>query len=63
MLGEPGDLVSPSVATAITSAPRARTSWMFESIFGYTWHCVATATTGTPSSTRAIGPCLSSPAG
>ena len=26
--------VSPSVATAITSAPRARTSWMFESIFG-----------------------------
>ena len=55
--------VSPSVAIAITSAPRARTSWMLESIFGYTWHSVAIATTGTPSSTSAMGPCFSSAAG
>ncbi len=36
VIGVPGSAISssPSVATAITRAPRARTSWMFDSIFG-----------------------------
>ena len=53
---------SPSVATAIVSAPRARTSSMLESILSRTGLSVATQTTGVDSSSRAIGPCFISPA-
>src|SRR6267378_3977675 len=52
----------PAVAIAITCAPRARVSWMFEMILSYTWMLVATTTTGVPSSSSAIGPCFISPA-
>jgi hypothetical protein len=54
--------VLPSVATAITSAPRARTSSMLESTFSTTGLSVATQTTGVDWSSRAIGPCFISPA-
>ena len=47
---------------AITSAPRARTSSMLESIFSTIGLSVATATTGVDSSSSAIGPCFISPA-
>ena len=52
----------PSVATAITSAPRARTSWMLLTSFSYTGLSSATTTTGDLSSSSAIGPCFISPA-
>src|ERR671919_579268 len=52
----------PSVVTAITWAPRARTSAMFEATFSSTGESVATQTTGVCSSSRAIGPCFLSPA-
>ena len=52
----------PSVATAITVAPRARTSCMFEMTLSSTGESVATATTGVRSLSRAIGPCFISPA-
>ena len=50
------------MATAITLAPRARTSWMFEITFSSTGDSVATTTTGVLSSSSAIGPCFISPA-
>ena len=53
---------APSVAIAITSAPRARTSATFESTLSSTGLSVATQTTGVDSSSRAIGPCFISPA-
>ena len=53
---------SPRVAIAITWAPRARTSWMFETTFSSTGESVATQTTGVESSSSAIGPCFISPA-
>ena len=57
---------SPSSAMAMTRAPRARTSWMFETILSCSTarpRGDGTMTmTGTPSSISAIGPCLSSPA-
>ena len=47
-------------------APRARTSWMFDTIFSCSRPRPSgdgtSTTTGTPSSISAIGPCLSSPA-
>lgn len=57
---------SPSSAIAITRAPRARISWMFETTFG----CSDRASRGDgtmtktiwPGSMSAIGPCFSSPA-
>ena len=52
----------PSVATAITSAPRALTSAMLESIFSSIGLSVATHTTGVELSSSAIGPCFISPA-
>ncbi len=52
----------PSVTTAITWAPRARTSAMFEATLSSTGESVATQTTGVCSSSRAIGPCFISPA-
>src|SRR5436190_3170241 len=59
-------VVSPSSAITIVRAPRARTSWRFDT----TLSCRmlrprgdgTAVMTGTPSSIRAIGPCLSSPA-
>ena len=50
------------MATAITSAPRARTSATLESTFSSTGLSVATQTTGVDSSSSAIGPCFISPA-
>ena len=52
----------PSVATAITCAPRARTSWMLETTLSSTGESVATTTTGVAWSSSAIGPCFISPA-
>ena len=52
----------PSVAMAMTCAPRARTSCMFETTFSSTGESVATVTTGVDSSSSAIGPCFISPA-
>ena len=52
----------PSLAMAITRAPRARTSCMLEATFSSTGESVATLTTGVDSSSRAIGPCFISPA-
>ncbi len=52
----------PSVATAITRAPRAFTSWMFDTSLSYVLPSVPTTTTGEPSSKRAMGPCFISPA-
>ena len=52
----------PSVATAITSAPRARTSSMLLTSLGKTGLSSATTTTGDSLSSRAIGPCFISPA-
>ena len=52
----------PSVATAITCAPRARTSCMFDTTLSSTGESVATVTTGVSWSSRAIGPCFISPA-
>ena len=46
----------------MTSAPRARTSCMFDTTFSTTGESVATTTTGVPSSSSAIGPCFISPA-
>ena len=62
MLGDSSIASLPSVATAITCAPRARTSWMFDITFSYTWLSVAITTTGVESSSSAIGPCFISPA-
>ncbi len=50
------------MATAITWAPRTRTSAMFESTLSSTGASVATQTTGVCSSSSAIGPCFISPA-
>ena len=52
----------PSVATATTWAPRARTSAMFDITLSSTGESVATQTTGVASSSSAIGPCFISPA-
>ena len=52
----------PSVAIAITCAPRTRTSAMFESTLSSTGASVAMQTTGVRSSSSAIGPCFISPA-
>ena len=52
----------PSVATAITSAPRARTSSMLLTSFGKTGLSSATTTTGDSLSSSAMGPCFISPA-
>ena len=52
----------PSVVTAITCAPRACTSAMFETTLSSTGESVATQTTGVRSSSSAIGPCFISPA-
>ena len=54
--------VLPSVATAITWAPRTRTSCMFDTTLSSTGESVATTTTGVPSCRSAIGPCFISPA-
>jgi hypothetical protein len=51
----------PSVAIAITSAPRARVSWILETSLSYTFEAVATQTTGLSSSSSAIGPFFNSP--
>ena len=51
------------MATAITCAPRARTSATFESTLSRIGIRVATHTTGVFSSSSAIGPCFISPAG
>ena len=56
-------VVLPSVATAMTRAPRERTSWRLDIV---TWGLVASVTTAitvVPGCTRAMAPCLSSPAG
>ena len=56
---------SPSSTRQIVRAPRARTSWMPLTILSRSWSRPAggtTQNTGRPSSTSAIGPCLSSPA-
>src|SRR5204862_48957 len=57
---------SPSSAMTIVRAPRARTSWMFDTILSCSTPRPAgegtTQMTGVPSSISAIGPCLSSPA-
>src|SRR5690606_4690178 len=57
---------SPSSAIAITRAPRARISWMFETTFlcsDFGSRGLGTTTnTIWPGSMSAIGPCLSSPA-
>ena len=50
------------MAIAITSAPRALTSAMFESTLSRMGLFVATQTTGVDSSSSAIGPCFISPA-
>ena len=52
----------PSVAIAMTCAPRARTSCMLETILSRIGESVATQTTGVDSSSSAIGPCFISPA-
>jgi hypothetical protein len=52
----------PSLATAITCAPRTRTSCMLEITFSSTGESVATTTTGVSWSSSAIGPCFISPA-
>ena len=52
----------PSVAIAITCAPRARTSAAFESTLSRIGMSVATHTTGVDWSSSAIGPCFISPA-
>ena len=54
---------SPSLATSTTVAPLDFTSATFARIFSLSVVRVATATTTEPGSMRAIGPCLSSPAG
>ena len=56
---------SPSSASTMVWAPRARISWMALTIFGCSSSRPSGGTmqkTGSPSSIRAIGPCLSSPA-
>jgi hypothetical protein len=53
---------SPSVATAMTLAPRARTSCTLETTFSYVCPCSATTTTGTSGVISAMGPCFISPA-
>ena len=55
--------VSPSVTTAITRPPRARTSSTLLRIFWYTASLGATNTTGMRSSISAMGPCFISAAG
>ena len=52
----------PSVAMAMTRAPRARTSCRLEIVRSGSMASVTTATTGVPASISAIDPCLSSPA-
>ena len=52
----------PAVTIAITWAPRARTSCMFDASFSSTGESVATLTTGVASLSSAIGPCFISPA-
>ena len=52
----------PSVATAMTWAPRARTSCMFETTLSRIGESVAATMTGVDSSSSAIGPCFISPA-
>ena len=54
---------SPSLATSTTVAPRLLTSVTLPIIFSQVGVRVATPMTTVPGSTRAIGPCLSSPAG
>ena len=49
--------------TSTMVAPRLRTSSMLEHIFSQRQLRVATPTTTVPGSIRAMGPCLSSPAG
>ena len=51
-----------TIAIAIVSAPRARTSSTLESTLSRTGLSVATQTTGVDSSSSAIGPCFISPA-
>ena len=53
----------PSLASRTTVAPRVRTSATLAIIFSHSGVRVATATTTVPGSMRAMGPCLSSPAG
>ena len=49
---------SPSLATTMTVAPRALTSWMLLTILGSSRLRVATATTTVPASISAIGTVL-----
>jgi hypothetical protein len=63
VLGVLADLVSPSVATAMTWPPRLRTSSMLLMTLSYWVAAVAMNTTGMPSSISAIGPCFISAAG
>ena len=52
----------PSLAIAMTWAPRARTSWTLDTTLSRIGESVATQTTGVDSSSSAIGPCFISPA-
>ena len=52
----------PSEATAMTCAPRTRTSCTLEMTLSRTGESVATTTTGVSWSSSAIGPCFISPA-
>jgi hypothetical protein len=53
---------SPSSTTITIVAPLAFISCMFDRVLVRTWVSVATPTTTTPFSMRAIGPCFISPA-
>ena len=53
---------SPSVATAMTRASRARPSMRLLTSLSWTAVRVATATRGTSASSSEMGPCFSSPA-
>ena len=62
MIGEVGEFRVIGAATVMIRPPRARTSSMFDNIFSRMWSGGQMQTTGSFGVTRAIGPCLNSPA-